>query len=436
MDPTEVQTDSGDDHSPALENSLPPTWDPDKQDSFIYSPTQRCRVYYSGLQIYDDGRERRADGTTQPPPEGCWVRYYATEEDVPYTESYLENGLGEGAYGKVDVVEASRGRTSQDKRKFARKEFHHKEPFDPSTKSAAQKKLETEINIYNKLEKEQPTQHRVKIVDAYTVGMRRFFLIMDPVADGKTLQNKLRNFAFARETRTDDEVTVLRRALGCLTVAIARLHDKGFRHRDLHPGNKLLHKGEILVCDFGASLHAQPEQRSTTSTDFPPKMERYAAPEVLSSLGERNKMADVFSLGAILFEILFAIYGRKGLGESFKDGGYRYEARIDEVQRMCVPSATEGELYYVGEMLERKPRHRPRAITVASEFLNFPESDTSPLMCSDCQRWLRESGEPQRLRDELQAKRDRFRKQVELDQRRDQRFDLKNLSVKRTRSLG
>ncbi|KAF2133874.1 kinase-like protein [Dothidotthia symphoricarpi CBS 119687] len=437
MGSKEVQTYAGDMDFRISENSLPPTWDFDKNDSFIYSRTDSCRVYHSGLRIYDDGRECRPDGTTQFPPEGCRIRYYATEEDVPYTKSALENELGQGAYGKVDVVEATHGQKSQDSRKFARKEFHHRGTFDSSSKSAAQQNLEREIDIYNKLEKEQPTQHRVKIVDAYTVGMKRFFLIMHPVAEGRTLQNKLYDFAFDRENRTADEIAMLRRAIGCLTVAIARLHDKGFRHRDLHPGNILLHGGEILVCDFGASLHTQYKQRSTTSTDFPPKMERYAAPEVISSLGKRNKMADVFSLGAILFEIVFAIWGREELDESFRDGGYRYEARIDEVEKMCDPSSGgSGMLWDIAQMLQRNQQNRPLAKTVASRILNRLESDKDPLMCSDCEGWLRESGEPQKLRDEVQEIMERVRKQTELQERREKRQALKNLSVKRTRSFG
>jgi serine/threonine protein kinase len=259
---------------------------------------------------------------------------------------------------------------------------------------------------------------------------------MHPVAEGRTLQDKLRDFAFDRATRSAGEVESLYRALGCLTVAIAQLHDKGFRHRDLHPGNVLLHKGEILVCDFGASLHTQYDQRSTTSTDFPPKMERYAAPEVISSLGERNKTADVFSLGAILFEIVSAIHHHERLAKSIRDGGFRYEARLDEVVSDCnPPRAGSGVLWYIGQMLERDQQRRLPPKLAAAQFYLLSVNMVEPLMCADCQEWVTESGEPQRLSRELQEKRDRYRKQGELQKRREGRQDLTELAIKRTRSF-
>jgi serine/threonine protein kinase len=413
-----------------------PLKDFDENDDFVYSYNERCRIYNSRLRIYDDGRKHYPDGTTQDPPEGCWMRYYAEEGNVPYTKPSIDSSLGAGAYGKVDVVWATHIPEVQGHREFARKEYHDKETSNSPRKSKAQEALESEITIYNKLEKAQTTNHRVKIFDAYTIGMKRFFLIMDPVAKSGTLKRLIFNFVFAGENRTAEEARTLHRAIGCLTVAMARLHEKGFRHRDLHPDNVLLHEGNILVCDFGASLHAEYEQRSTTTTDFPPKMERYAAPEVISAAGKRNKMADVFSLGAILFEIVFALHGRRELMESWPDGGYRYEARIDEVRRLCDPSTSHiEELWYISQTLRREQHQRIPARILAAQLLNLPKSERGPRMCEECQEWLDQTGEPQKLRDELREKRERFRKQEELQERRERRENLQKLTVKRTRSF-
>lgn len=409
---------------------------------FQYIPLEGTRIYRNGLRIDKNGSEHYPDGTTRGPPQGCWMRYFHTEDEVLYKKVSLHNSLGQGAFGKVDVVQAINIDTSKEpeerensgQREFARKEYHQKDFSNSSEKSAAQVNLEREIGIYNKLEEVRPTDHRVTIVDAYTVRKQQFFLIMHPVAQGGTLKAKLLDFTFAREERTEAEIRTLRRGIGCLLVAIARIHDKGFRHRDLHPDNILLHEEEILLCDFGASLHTQPEQQSTTSTTFPPKMERYAAPEVISAIGERNRMADVFSLGAILFEIVSALQCRKELAESFVDGGYRYEARINEVQETC-HRAHSTELFYISQMLERNQLKRLSAKTVAARFLNSPNFGSLTSMCSDCQKWLIESGEPQRLLDAEQEKSERFRKEYERQERREKHPGLQGRSVKRSQSF-
>jgi hypothetical protein len=133
-----------------------------------------CRIYRSGLRVFDDGRECCPDGTTQGPPEGCWIPYYATDDDVPYTEASPHVPLGTGAYGKVDVVQATHNSGLLSHCKFAHKEYDHKDTFNPPDTSAPQANLEREIGIYDRLEKEQPTNHRVKIVDTYAVGMNSF----------------------------------------------------------------------------------------------------------------------------------------------------------------------------------------------------------------------------------------------------------------------
>ena len=90
-----------------------------------------------------------------------------------------------------------------------------------------------------------------------------------------------------------------------VTRAVQYAHDHGILHRDLKPGNILLDgSGEPLVSDFGLAKWLEPTGRVThTPTIF--GTPGYIAPEqVNGSAGNLKKAADVYSLGAVLFDLL------------------------------------------------------------------------------------------------------------------------------------
>src|SRR5437588_10330206 len=87
--------------------------------------------------------------------------------------------------------------------------------------------------------------------------------------------------------------------------AVQYAHVKGILHRDLKPGNVMLDgHGEPLVSDFGLAkwLDATSDLTHTLTIFGTPG---YIAPEQASaSAAELKPTADVYSLGAILFDLL------------------------------------------------------------------------------------------------------------------------------------
>lgn len=91
--------------------------------------------------------------------------------------------------------------------------------------------------------------------------------------------------------------------------SVQRIHTRGIAHRDLKPSNYLvMSDGSTRLSDFGTARKVNTTTTSLVDTyTGPPGDRRYCAPEMLGCLHDENPRiavgADIFSLGAILFEM-------------------------------------------------------------------------------------------------------------------------------------
>lgn len=104
---------------------------------------------------------------------------------------------------------------------------------------------------------------------------------------------------FSRPTLEKTARTVI-----AIARAVQHAHDRGVLHRDLKPGNILLDRaGNAHIADFGLARLLGVES-SLTREGSPVGTPGYMAPELVRGDSDATTAADVWSLGAILYELL------------------------------------------------------------------------------------------------------------------------------------
>ncbi len=170
-------------------------------------------------------------------------------------------------------------------------------PSEASTARAA--RFERERSLLSELGSEAGF---VPVVDAGSSPHGPFYVM--PFVGGGTLRSRL-----GRGPWPIDEVVALGRELAR---ALGRAHAHGIVHRDLKPENILFPGPGLagpLIADLGLAKHVEGEGGRPVATELSRSGEArgtygYMAPEQLHDAKSAGPQADVFALGAILYECL------------------------------------------------------------------------------------------------------------------------------------
>lgn len=243
---------------------------------------------------------------------GLEIVRYKDWESTPFVRVRT---LGEGRFGQVQEV-----RSKRDQSVYACKTFKVGE-------QTAEKLREDLLDEFIKVRRMTLSDDVVRAVTAFVIpDQGQFSLVLEPVASEGDLDQ------FMKEYRnTDRPVTTstfqagnemyvggnnpaerdlqatptLLNSFYSLSKALSAIHAHGIRHRDIKPANCLVHKGRVLLSDFGfARLYDGAEKYGMGSNGNPGiKNYRYRAPEVLKGK-YRDEATDIFSLGCTFVEIL------------------------------------------------------------------------------------------------------------------------------------
>ena len=119
-----------------------------------------------------------------------------------------------------------------------------------------------------------------------------------PYVRGESLRAKL-----ARETQLSVEEAV--RLAGQVATALDYAHRHGVIHRDIKPENILLYEGEAVVADFGIALAVREAGgERLTETGLSLGTPHYMSPEQATGSREPDPRSDIFSLAAVVYEML------------------------------------------------------------------------------------------------------------------------------------
>ncbi|MGD9159441.1 MAG: protein kinase [Desulfobacteraceae bacterium] len=186
------------------------------------------------------------------------------------------------------------------------------------------------------------------IIPIYELGLdkkKHLFFTMKKVR-GKVLYELINEKDLS--TRTDKDIFRLIQIMLKVCDAVSYAHSKGVIHRDLKPDNVMVGNfGQVYLMDWGIALLKGDRKSAIAAMDLPEIKKRkqyslrqevqgnifgtpcYMSPEqARGDLEDIDERSDVFSLGAILYEILTGMHPIPG--DSLRD--MVINARICEIQ--------------------------------------------------------------------------------------------------------
>src|SRR6185436_6947949 len=144
--------------------------------------------------------------------------------------------------------------------------------------------------------------------------------------------------------------------------ALAEAHERGVVHRDIKSSNVMITpRGKIKVLDFGLAkplsvLNRAPSKSRLTESGVLLGTVSYMSPEQATGRGEVTNVADIFSLGVVLYEMTT---GRLPFeGETYFQTIEAIKKKAPAPIRRHRRDAPDGLVAIVEQMLKKDPAER------------------------------------------------------------------------------
>jgi serine/threonine protein kinase len=175
----------------------------------------------------------------------------------------------------------------------------------------------------------------------------------------------------------DSSIERVQRSFGCMAEAVAWLHKKNVRHKDLKPSQFLLSCEGLWLTDFGWSKDMSLEENSATE-GYDRITCKYHSPERATMTEPCGKPEDIFALGCTFLQMAYRLSRPwkedltvPGLGQN----GWMFCENLDQLPtwvKDLTSSAGTSERFRVAKltarMMKRKPASRPRITDVLEEL--------------------------------------------------------------------
>jgi Tol biopolymer transport system component len=138
--------------------------------------------------------------------------------------------------------------------------------------------------------------HILPLFDSGEAGGFLYYVM--PYVEGESLRAKLNR---EKQLPVKEAIAIAKQVGAALDYA----HDQGVIHRDIKPENILIHRGEALVADFGIALALSAAGGTRlTETGLSVGTPHYMSPEQATGERELDGRSDLYSLGAVTYEML------------------------------------------------------------------------------------------------------------------------------------
>lgn len=186
--------------------------------------------------------------------------------------------LGKGKFGRVYMVRTK----CEPNYILALKTLYKSEIIQTKVEKQVRREIEIQQNLRH------PNVLRLY---GYFHDEKRIFLMLEFAAKGELYKQLSKHGCFTEKRSS--------RYIDQMADALIYLHGKHVIHRDIKPENLLLGiNGELKIGDFGWSVHAPSNRRTTLCGTLD-----YLAPEMVESR-EHSEKVDYWALGVLTYEFL------------------------------------------------------------------------------------------------------------------------------------